>query len=325
MPGHYERKQLLCRDRLIAWATGAASRRACGCAALLGGKRVLDTAAATGLSSAADGRRVFEAVCPGGSGRAEIDAASLSSRTAADATAREGMNFMLAEELTRPRTRRLRPHRLHGGARTRRLGPEAMVGRPRGSSRRTGALVVSVPVETGLPLVVKQRGGASLAVAASATIRAQTLHLRRDAEGRLRRASSAHRAHGAQDGRRRGVSRPQGFNWMRLRDLLSERFTVELTLGSPSRGSRRTSQVGVVRRAEADMKRVEETDLTTTEDPRADESHDAKGLLQTSVSDRVTPNSGASPPPATSSPKLTVLRFLAVAPSSLPTSGTIWR
>jgi hypothetical protein len=97
-----------------------------------------------------------------------------------------------------------------------------------------GRLLVSVPVETGLPLLFKQ---AARRVAGWRRIG--------DYPG-VTPYTAGELCAGLLAGRRQHIKRPvhtgdggeqfhdhKGFNWMRLRETLSEKFHLERTLGSP--------------------------------------------------------------------------------------------
>ena len=231
--GHYAKKQILCKDRLIAWShrrrfeTGLRLARR-----YAGGARVLDYGCGDGT---------FLAMLTGGepsAAPAEAVGAEIGVALVEDCRrrhgARAGLRFVLAEELDAPE---------HSGGYglvvcmevlEHVVGPEALVGRLAGLLAPGGRLLVSVPVETGLPLVVKQaarrvagwRGVGDYPGTAPYTF------------GEMLRSVFA--------GRRQHIERPvhkseggaafhdhKGFNWMRLRGALSERFEIEQTLGSP--------------------------------------------------------------------------------------------
>lgn len=234
-PGHYERKQLLCRDRLIAWShrgrfeTGLRLARRYSA-----GARVLDYGCGDGtFLSMLWGDESSGRCAPSEAVGAEI-AESLVEDCRRRHGAREGMNFMLAEELDAP---------AHDG----RYGlvvcmevlehvvePEALVGRLARLVAPGGRLVVSVPVETGLPLVAKQAwrrvaGWRGIGDYQGTDPYAFGEMLKSVLAGR--RQHIARTVHRAGDGAE--FHDHKGFNWMRLRDVLSERFDVERTLGSP--------------------------------------------------------------------------------------------
>ncbi|MFY9574693.1 MAG: hypothetical protein WAV20_25105, partial [Blastocatellia bacterium] len=98
----------------------------------------------------------------------------------------------------------------------------------------SGRLLISVPVETGLPLLVKQairriagwRGVGDYPGTSPYTMREYWTSLFADSKKRIERP-----IHWGADGS--GVHDHKGFNWMALRELLARRFVLERTLASP--------------------------------------------------------------------------------------------
>lgn len=235
MPGHYERKQLLCRDRLIAWShrgrfeTGLRLARRYGA-----GARVLDYGCGDGtfLSMLTDEEH------PRGTAPAEAFGAEIGAALVEDCRRRHGarasLRFVLAEELGAEE---------HAGGfglvvcmevLEHVVGPEALVEKLARLVAPGGRLIVSVPVETGLPLVAKQAwrrvaGWRGIGDYPGTEGYAFGEMLRSVLAGRRQHLARA--AHRTPDGAE--FHDHKGFNWMRLRDTLSERFTVERTLGSP--------------------------------------------------------------------------------------------
>ena len=234
-PGHYERKQLLSKDRLIAWShrgrfeTGLRLARQ-----YAGGARVLDYGCGDGTFLAMlTGDESSSQTIPAEAVGVEITRALVEDCRRRHG-ARESLRFVLAGELDAKE---------HAGGYglvvcmevlEHVVGPEALVEKLARLVAPGGRLLVSVPVETGLPLVAKQawrrvagwRGIGDYPGTESYTLREM---LRSVLAGR--RQHIARRAHRTPDGAE--FHDHKGFNWMRLRDLLSERFDVERTLGSP--------------------------------------------------------------------------------------------
>jgi SAM-dependent methyltransferase len=230
--GHYTKKQILSKDRLIAWSHRARFETGLRLAREhAAGRRVLDYGC---------GDSSFLAMLADGSDAAPREAvgAELSDGLVADCRrrlgGRRGLDFILAEELDGPKHRgrydlvvcmEVLEHVVDAAPIVRRLARVLAPG---------GRLVVSVPVETGLPLLVKQ---AARRVAGWRRIG--------DYPGTSPYTLGELLA-GVVAGTRRRVARPvhtspdgtrfhdhKGFNWMRLRATLTESFSVERTLGSP--------------------------------------------------------------------------------------------
>ncbi len=233
--GHYAKKQILCKDRLIAWShrgrfeTGLRLARR-----YASGARVLDYGCGDGtfLSLLTDGESSRE-TAPAAAVGVEI-AESLVKDCRRRHGGRESLRFVLADELDAPE---------HAGGYglvvcmevlEHVVGPEALVEKLARLVAPGGRLIVSVPVETGLPLLVKQaarrvagwRGIGDYPGTEGYTFGEM---LRGVLAGR--RQHIARRVHKPDDGA--AFHDHKGFNWMRLRDVLSERFNVERTLGSP--------------------------------------------------------------------------------------------
>lgn len=228
--GHYARKQLLCGDRLIAWSHRRRFEVGVRLARQFAGKRILDYGCGDGTFLgllAADPARPAAAV---GAERT----ASLVRDCEARLGGRPGLTFLLIDQLDEPG---------HRGAydavfcmevleHVVALGP--VLGRLERLLAPSGKLLISVPVETGVPLIVKQTirqiagwrrlgdysGGASYAFveylpALFAGSRQHMLRpVHRDADGNC-------------------FHDHKGFNWRCLRAALRQRFEIERTLSSP--------------------------------------------------------------------------------------------
>jgi SAM-dependent methyltransferase len=244
--GHYARKQLLSKDRLISWSHRRRFELGLRLARECGGRRVLDYGCGDGvfLSLLAAEGSFTEGV------GAEVDA-----RVVEDCRRRlsalHALRFVHADDLDAAAHEgrydlvvcmEVLEHVTEPGALVERLVQLVAPG---------GALLVSVPAETGLPLLFKQaarrvagwRGIGDYPGTSSYTF------------GELLRGLLA--------GRRQHLARPvfktedgrafhdhKGFNWMRLRDELSACLRVERTLGSPvpALGPHLASQVWFVAR-----------------------------------------------------------------------------
>lgn len=228
--GHYARKQLLCDDRLIAWSHRSRFATAMRLAHLLGGARVLDHGCGDGTFL---GMLVAAPGAPTLAVGTEITP-SLVDDCRARLGDREGLRFVLAHELDDD---------VHAGAYDvvfcmevleHVVDYEAEIDRLARVLAPSGTLVVSVPVETGVPLIVKQAarriaGWRGLGDYPGSSPYSAPEYWRSVFAGpgaRLERpihtGDAGHRFHDH-----------KGFNWMALRDRLRQRFRLDHVLASP--------------------------------------------------------------------------------------------
>lgn len=228
--GHYARKQLLCKSRLISWSHRSRFDLGLKLARRVRAARTLDYGCGDGtfvamLASDAEAR-------PG-----EIVGVEVGEELVADCRARlggaAGASFALADELDAPE---------HAGAYDavfcmevleHVVGLEPVLERIERVLAPSGTLLVSVPVETGLPLLLKQgvrrlagwRGLGDYRHTSSYTLgeywasvfAGARQHIERPVYGDAGKRYHDHK----------------GFNWMRLRAILSERFELREVLSSP--------------------------------------------------------------------------------------------
>ena len=228
--GHYAAKQIFCRDRLIAWSHRRRFEAGLRLAARFRGQDILDYGCGDGTFLAL---LLAEASRPARAVGVELDATQVE-----DCRRRLGERPELRFELIAS---------IDGdGHRARYDGVVCMevlehvvdlarvIDRLWRVLKADGTLVVSVPVETGLPLLVKQavrciagwRGigdypGTSpytWAEYRASLLAGKTPHLVRPIYGQ----SGPMPFHDH-----------KGFNWMLLQDRLSERFTIERVVASP--------------------------------------------------------------------------------------------
>jgi SAM-dependent methyltransferase len=229
--GHYAKKQILSRDRLIAWShrrrfeTGLRLARACA-----RDRRVLDYGCGDGsflaMLLAGDER---PRRCVG----AELHA-SLVDDCRRRLGERDDLDFVLVGELDADEHRAAYDLVVCMEVLEHVIDPAASVERLARLLAPGGRLLVSVPVETGLPLLLKQ---AARRVAGWRRI---------DDYPGVTPYTARELFAGLLAGQRQHITRPvhtadggeqfhdhKGFNWMRLRETLSEKFLLERTLGSP--------------------------------------------------------------------------------------------
>ena len=229
--GHYARKQLLSKDRLIAWShrrrfeTGLRLARP-----LAAGRRVLDYGCGDGtfLALLAGGRPA-----PAGAVGAEAGA-ELVEDCRRRHGARQPLRFVHADELDAPEHRAGYDLVVCMEVLEHVVGPERLIERLAALVAPGGRLLASVPVETGLPLVLKQ---AVRRVAGWRGIGDYPGTAPYTAGELLRGVFAGPRQHLARPVYETPAGRPfhdhKGFNWMFVRGLLARHLAVERTLGSP--------------------------------------------------------------------------------------------
>jgi SAM-dependent methyltransferase len=228
--GHYAAKQIFCRDRLIAWSHRRRFELGLTLARTLTGKRVLDYGCGDGTFLAL--------LMAGDAPPALAVGAELEGFQVEDCRARlggrPGLRFLSIESLDDPR---------HDGAYDGVVCMEVLehvvaldtvIDRLWRLLADQGTLLVSVPVETGLPLLIKQtarriagwRGIGDYPGSSPYTVREYLAGVFAGPRPHLVRP-----VYGAE------TDRPfhdhKGFNWMVLRDRLSTRFVIERLVASP--------------------------------------------------------------------------------------------
>ncbi len=230
--GHYAKKQILSRDGLIAWSHRSRFEVGLRLARhYSGGRHVLDYGCGDGsfLAMLSDENDNAPRAAVG---------AELSEGLVEDCRRRLGgrdrLDFLLVAELEEERHRAAYDLVVCMEVLEHVVDAAPIVARLKRVLAPGGRLVISVPVETGLPLLVKQaarrvagwRGigdypgtsGYTLGELWAGVVAGTRQHLTRP-------------VHTAADGTR--FHDHKGFNWMRLRAALAKSFRVERTLGSP--------------------------------------------------------------------------------------------
>ena len=227
--GHYARKQIFSRDKLVAFSHGRRFSTAVSLARDFKGKRVLDYGCGDGTFLA---MAMLRDAAPALAVGAEL---SVDMVTECRERYREEprMQFVLVNELSTPDhlgrydavfCMEVFEHVVDWEPELARLEKLLAPG---------GTLIISVPVETGLPLIVKQtvrriagwRGIGhypgttpySLAEMAASVFAGSRQHLKRPIFDNTSGPSHDHK----------------GFNWMVLKERLSRQFVVERVLASP--------------------------------------------------------------------------------------------
>jgi len=228
--GHYAAKQIFCKDRVIAWSHRRRFETGLELARRFKGRRVLDYGCGDGtflaLLDATD-------AAPARAFGAELDRAQVADCQTRFAD-RPRLGFGLIAELDNEAHRAMYDGVVCMEVLEHVVALDANIERLARVLSPNGTLIVSVPVETGLPLLVKQS-------------------VRRVAGWRgigdypgTSPYTPAEYVASVFAGRRPHIERPvygtdgptpfhdhKGFNWMALRDRLAARFVVERTSASP--------------------------------------------------------------------------------------------
>jgi SAM-dependent methyltransferase len=243
--GHYAVKQIFCKDRLIAWSHRRRFQIGLRLAREAGGRRLLDYGCGDGTFLALlFGREPHPAAAVG----AEIDAVQIDdcrARLGADA----GLTFTSIADLERAE---------HGGAYDTVVCMEVLehvvmlervLDSLVGLMADGGMLLVSVPVETGLPLLVKQAARRIAGWRGIGDYATTVAYTWREYMAGVFAGSGQHMTrpiYGVETGF--PFHDHKGFNWMALRDRLAARVAIERVIASPVPwlGARLATQVWFV-------------------------------------------------------------------------------
>jgi SAM-dependent methyltransferase len=227
--GHFAKKQILSKDRLIAWTHGRRFNLGLELAQEFASGRVLDYGCGDGTFLAMlmeTPKRPARGV-----------GAELLRETVVDCQNRirhETLDFVLLDELDNPKHRGAYDAIICMEVLEHMVDVEPILDRFAKLLAPSGKLLISVPVETGLPLLVKQgvrrvagwRGIGDYPGTSPYTLKEICIAVFGGS-----RASIVRPVHTDAEG---GASHDhKGFNWMAFRRLLSKRFHIESTLGSP--------------------------------------------------------------------------------------------
>jgi SAM-dependent methyltransferase len=245
--GHYAAKQIFCRDRLIAWSHRRRFETGLELARRFRGQRLLDYGCGDGTFLA-----MLEA---SGAASAEAIGAELDAFQVTDCRRRlrsTGVRFVEIPELDAPEHRERYDVIMCMEVLEHVVDLDAVIDRLWRLLAAGGTLMVSVPVETGLPLVLKQ---VARRIAGWRGIG--------DYPGTSPYTPAEYRV-SVFAGSRQHLDRPvyagatpyhdhKGFNWMALADRLRRRFVIDETIASPIAwlGPRLATQVWFVARKRA--------------------------------------------------------------------------
>jgi 2-polyprenyl-3-methyl-5-hydroxy-6-metoxy-1,4-benzoquinol methylase len=241
--GHYAQKQLLSPSRLVRWSHGGRFATAQSLVAPFAGRRLLDYGCGDGTFLALVHEQFPHAV------GADIAADQVDDCRRRFAALR-GISFLTTDRLNDPEHQRRYdvvacmevlehcPDDVQGAV----LDQIADVIAP------NGAIVISVPIEIGPPLIAKQTARALMAV----TGMSEYAYRERYRPGELARMVLATEhtaiARPEYEGKHSRFTGHKGFNWRRLHRSLEQRFAIERRLFSPmpTLGSWLNSQVWFV-------------------------------------------------------------------------------
>ncbi len=228
--GHFARKQIFCKDRLIAWAHRSRFEIGLELARECAGGRVLDYGCGDGTFLA---MLMDQPTVPAAAIGAELGADGVR-----DCRARlgnkAGLEFLQIEELNGAEHAATYDYIFCMEVLEHVVELETVLDDFVRLLVPNGRLFVSVPVETGLPMIVKQvarhiagwRGIGDYPGIAPYTWREYWQSIFAG-----RRQHIARPIHRHADGS--GFHDHKGFNWMALREMLTERFQIERQISSP--------------------------------------------------------------------------------------------
>jgi len=226
--GHYAAKQIFCKDRVIAWShrrrfdTGIALARG------FRGRRLLDYGCGDGTFLAmllATPDRPAEAI------GAELDEYQLSD-CQARLGASAGLSFVSIDSLDSTAHRGRYDAVVCMEVLEHVVDLDVVIGRLWTLLAENGTLLVSVPVETGLPLLVKQTARCIAGWRGIGDYPGTSPYRWREYVAGVFAGSSPHLARPVYAGKT-PFHDHKGFNWMMLRDRLRERFVIDRTVASP--------------------------------------------------------------------------------------------
>lgn len=227
--GHYARKQIFCRDRLISWSHRSRFEIGLELARQFAGKRILDYGCGDGA---------FLAMLNAGpSPPAEALGVEVVESVVQNCQTRlggPGINFVTLDQIDGRAHHHAYDAVICMEVLEHMLDVESILDRFDGLLAPNGKLLISVPIETGLPLLVKQtlrrvagwRGIGDYPGTSSYAPGEYVRSIFANSKTRIQRT-----IHSNPDGSQ--VYDHKGFNWMALRELLSRHFIIEETVSSP--------------------------------------------------------------------------------------------
>lgn len=228
--GHYARKQIFSKDWLISWSHRSRFQIGLGLARQFSGKRILDYGCGDGT---------FLAMLMAGPWAAsEATGAEMLPRVVEDCRARfrdqPSLRFIVNDELKSPEHANAYDAIICMEVLEHVVDIEPVLDTFARSLAPSGKLLVSVPIETGLPLMVKQaarriagwRGIGDYPGTSPYTLREYFASVFAGRKQSITRPVY-------KDEKGNGFHDHKGFNWMALGERLSQRFVIEKTFSSP--------------------------------------------------------------------------------------------
>lgn len=229
--GHFAKKQMFCNDRLISWSHRRRFQTGLLLAREFAGQKVLDYGCGDGTFLA---MLMSSSTAPSDAVGAEVDTSVVEDCRTRFGRQR-GLRFLLSDELDTPSHRGAYHAVICMEVLEHVVDIEPVLERFARLLAPSGKLLISVPVETGLPLLVKQAARRVAGWRGIGHYPGTTPYSLNDFRlGLLARGSRQHivrPVHKNPDGS--VFHDHKGFNWMFLRETLTRRFQLELTLGSP--------------------------------------------------------------------------------------------
>jgi SAM-dependent methyltransferase len=227
--GHFAKKQIFCKDSLISWSHRRRFHLGLSLAQQFAGKRVLDYGCGDGTFLAI---LMAQPAAPAMAQGAELLPETVNN--CRDRLGADNLNFVLLDELDHDEYRGAYDAVICMEVLEHMVDVESVIDRFVRLLAPSGKLLISVPVETGIPLLIKQaarriagwRGIGDYPGTTSYTLSEYCMGV--FAGSRQSIARPIHR-----DANNRATHDHKGFNWMALRQSLAERFVIERTLGSP--------------------------------------------------------------------------------------------
>ena len=232
-PGHYAQKQLLSRSRLVRWSHGSRFTLARELVAPFAGKRLLDYGCGDGTFLAL-ARALFPATVG-----VDVDGDQIADCAVRFASV-PGVAFFTTDRLAAP---------IHAGRYDVVVCMEVLehcpddvqplvLDRIRDVTAPRGTVVISVPIEIGLPLVAKQTARALIALTGRREYAAREryrLHelVRMMTAGPGTVFPRVEHVGGAGGARTMRFTGHKGFNWRALEKAIAARFAIERRLFSP--------------------------------------------------------------------------------------------
>lgn len=228
--GHYARKQLFCKDWLISWSHLSRFRLGLRLARQFAGQRLLDYGCGDGTFLA---MLMQEPTAPRVAVGAELHA-SIVDDCRARFIDRPGMAFALVDDLDQPEHTGTYDAVFCMEVLEHVVDVEPVLARMERALAPSGKILISVPVEIGLPFAVKQTFRRIAGWRGLGDYPGLTPYTWRESWASFwagRRQHLVRPVYWGDDGK--CFHDHKGFNWRVLRDCLTQRFVLEQTFSSP--------------------------------------------------------------------------------------------